>query len=280
MTKIQTVLPFLAAVLAALPAAGGPITFSSSGSDAASITGSVNDFRARLGSLNGNLPANFANGRREINWDAVPQTASSPNAFSGSFFNGGVAGRARGVVFSTPGTGFEVSANSGEGPVKFENQNATYPDLFTPFSAQKLFTPVGSNITDAAFFLPGDQTTSTTVHGFGAVFSDVDLAGTTSIELFDAADNSLGKFFAPAVSGNQTFSFLGVLFNDGTRVARVRITTGNTAVPGNESLPVSDVVAMDDFIYGEPGGAANVPEPGTVLLSAGALLLVLAARRR
>jgi hypothetical protein len=48
-------------------------------------------------------------------------------------------------------------------------------------------------------------------------------------------------------------SFLGVSFNAGEKVARVRITSGNTA-PGPSDDPASnvDVVAMDDFIYGEP----------------------------
>lgn len=250
----------LAWVLAAVsPAIAAPIVFSAAGPDAASILPTVDDYRAALGALNPNEPANFAGGRREINWDAVPEAASSPNAFPGNFFNGNIAGRARGVVFATPGTGFEVSANAGVG-VQFGNLNPTYPGIFEPFSPNKLFTPVGSNITDVTFFSPADQTTPATVTGFGAVFSDVDLA-LSSIEYFTLGGDPLGTFAVPAVAGDETFSFLGVLF-DSAVVGRVRITSGNIAVPASETSSL-DAVVLDDFIFGEP---VPTPEPSTLLL--------------
>jgi hypothetical protein len=81
----------------------------------------------------------------------------------------------------------------------------------------------------------------------------VDLANITSIQYFDQGGASLGSFFVGAEPGNvnQTFSFLGVLFNSGERVSRVRITGGNLSLftGANESYPVFDLVAMDDFIY-------------------------------
>jgi hypothetical protein len=52
--------------------------------------------------------------------------------------------------------------------------------------------------------------------------------------------------------GNETLSFLGVRFRH-ARVATVRITSG-TAIPGQNETDRRDVVAMDDFIYGEPIG--------------------------
>jgi hypothetical protein len=96
------------------------------------------------------------------------------------------------------------------------------------------------------------------VSGFGAVFSDVDLAATTSIEYFDPNNNSLGTFFA--APSNNGLSFLGVQFS--TEQTRVRITTGNSSLGPNDGAGV-DVVAMDDFIYSEP---QSVPEPPTWLL--------------
>ena len=63
---------------------------------------------------------------------------------------------------------------------------------------------------------------------------------------------SLGTFFVPATAGSETLSFLGVTFNAGERVGRLRITTGNAAVGPNDAPPGTDIVVMDDFIYGEP----------------------------
>lgn len=256
-----------------------PILFSANGPTAASILPEIDLFRSALGGLNPNNPASFTFGRREINWDGVPEANSSPNPFPGDFFNGSVAGRARGIEFSTPGTGLQVSANSGPG-VEFGNLNPQYPALFAPFSPNKLFTPVGSTITDARFFLASDQTTPTTVTGFGAVFSDVDTPTSTTIAVFNAADVPLGVFAVPAAEMNQRFSLLGIYFNDGTRIGRVRITSG-TATPGVEEAGGLDAVVMDDFIYGEPGGTL-VPEPSTLSLVgifAGLLLLRRRTRR-
>jgi hypothetical protein len=65
-------------------------------------------------------------------------------------------------------------------------------------------------------------------------------------------------------------SFLGVSFNAGEKVGRGRITSGNTA-PGPSDHPGSnvDVVAMDDFLYGEPqslqAGAAGCAGDATTL---------------
>lgn len=103
---------------------------------------------------------------------------------TGNFFNAPTPGRARGIEFFTPGLGFQVSAASGNPtatPTRFGNLNPTYPGLFAVFSPEKLFTPIGSNVTDATFFVPGAATPAT-VSGFGAVFTDVDLADTTTIQ--------------------------------------------------------------------------------------------------
>jgi hypothetical protein len=168
-------------------------------------------------------------------------------------------------------------SSAGAAGLQFVNLNATYPATFEPFSGAKLFTSVGSNISDTNFFLPGTNTPAFT-NAFGVVFSDVDLANTTSVQFFDTSNNSLGTFFAPAGSGNETFSFLGVQFNAGEHVGRVRITSGNAALGASENLPGTDVVVMDDFIFTDTAAAAAVPEPepGTaslIILGAGAALV-------
>lgn len=192
-----------------------------------------------------------------------------------NFFN---ANSPRGVEFSTPGTCFAVSANAGVAPVEFGNITPAYPGLFSTFSAQRLFTAIGSNIVDVRFFVPGSAELALT-RGFGVVFTDVDLALTTSIEYFDSLSQSLGTYFAAAGVGDKTLSFLGVLFTEGPVVSRVRITSGSEAL--SSASPTGDVVAMDDFIYGEPvSRSLVVPEPGALLLAASALLALRLTRRR
>ncbi|MCB1942757.1 MAG: PEP-CTERM sorting domain-containing protein [Candidatus Accumulibacter sp.] len=244
-----------------------PVVLSAAGANAAAIQGTVDAFRLSLGPLNANVAGSFGSGRREINWDGVPNNFAAPNNLPGNFFN---ANSPRGVELSTPGSGLQVSANAGVAPVEFGNIDANYPDLFVPFSAQRLFTALGSSITDVRFFIPGSASAALT-NGFGVVFSDVDLPSITGIEFFDLADQSLGQFFAPSISGNETLSFLGVRFSEGSVVARARITSGNQVLAQGNTA--TDLVVMDDFIYGEPVLPRVVPEPSTGLL----LLLAMAA---
>ena len=237
-------------------AVANPIVFTAAGANPASIQSAVDTFRTTLGSLNPNVAGSFGSGRREINWDGVPDALSAPNNLPPNFFN---VNSPRGAVFSTPGTGFQVSANAAAGPVRFDNLNPAYSAQFQTFSPQRLFTSLGSNILDVNFFEAGSNTPAF-VSGFGSVFTDVDLADLTSIEFFDQNNLSLGTFFVPAA--NNGLSFLGVFFNGGELISRVRITSGNLNVGATEN-GATDVVVMDDFIYGEPKA---VPEPTTVLL--------------
>lgn len=221
--------------------------------DAASLRPLVDQFRGDLGgSANANVAGSFLSGRREINWDGVGDALAAPNALPAAFFN---TTSPRGVVFTTPGSGFLVSADSNNPsgtPVKFSDLGPAYATSFAFFSPERLFAPVGSTVTDVSFFVPGTNFAAT-VNGFGAVFTDVDSASATTVECFRANGGSLGLFTVQPL--NNGLSFLGVSFNAGERVARVRITTGNAALgaadlDGNGST--SDVVVMDDFVYGEP----------------------------
>ena len=234
-----------------------PVVFSASGPNAAAVQATVDAFRAQLGggSVAG-ANGSFGGVRREINWDGVPDNLSAPNNMPANFFN---SNSPRGAVFSTPGTGFQVSGNAGVAPVRFDNINPTYSSVFQTFSPQRLFTAVGSNILDVNFFVAGTNTPAS-VSGFGSIFTDVDL-NLTTIEFFNTSGDSLGVFTAP--TANNGLSFLGVFFNAGERIGRVRITNGNVALGPNDVPPNADVVVMDDFIYSEP---AAVPEPATLIL--------------
>src|SRR5262245_56339796 len=98
-----------------------PVVFEASGASPADIQASVGGFRAFLGDLNPNVPGSFQGGRREINWDGVPDAFAAPNNLPPNFFN---ANSPRGVVFFTQGTGFQVSAdndNPTNTPILFGN---------------------------------------------------------------------------------------------------------------------------------------------------------------
>ena len=266
-------LAVLASITAVSVAEATSITvFSGTGLNVAQITPTRDAFRAAIGGgVVAGANGSFGGVRREINWDGVPDAFSAPNNFPANFFN---VNSPRGVVYSTPGTGFQVSANGAVGPIDFGNINPTYTADFAAFSAQRLFTALGSNISDVSFFVPGTTTPAVT-SAFGAIFTDVDLPGST-IEYFDMLNNSLGVFAVPFVSGNETFSFLGVVF-DSPIVSRVRITSGNAPLGPNESAN-TDVVVMDDFIYAEPTAPTAVPEPASlVLLGTG---IAFAVRRK
>lgn len=223
-------------------------------SGAGDITAVVNQYRALLGPDNGGDPGSKATGRREINWDKIPDELAAPNLLPGDFFNAPKAPRARGAILSTPGRGVQASADSNnptKTPVRFGHINPSYPKIFKTFSSERLFSPIGSNIVDLTFRVPGSDTAAT-VRGFGAVYADVDEEH-TAFEYFDAQDKSLGRFAVPIA--DKGLSFLGVAFEQPI-VARVRIEYGSVAL-GPKDGPGSDVSVMDDFIFGEPQAIAK-----------------------
>src|SRR4051794_34821448 len=162
---------------------------------AGDISAAVNRFRKMLGPNNGGGPGGKAKGRREINWDAVPDELAAPNALPPDFFNATVAPRARGAVLRTPGDHVAVSADSSNpagAAVRFGDINPTYTNRFKTFSAERLFSPVGSNVVNLTFRVPGTNTPAV-VRGFGAVYTDIDRKENTAFRYFDARGRSLGK---------------------------------------------------------------------------------------
>lgn len=240
-----------------------PAVFQAAGPNIASIQSSVDAFRAALGNPNNGNSGPLDSGHREINWDGlggVDTSTTTPVTPFNVFLN------TRGSQFTTPGIGFTQAPASGgpQGGLAVLFNNPSYGTIFKPFSNLRLFTPVGSNITEALFFKPGSNgDIAATVTGFGAVFTDIDQpdgsgpsekrgnrGASTLIEFFGVNGELLFSSFVPASPGDGSQSFFGVKFND-ARIARVRITTGDVA-PGPDDDSNNDIVVMDDFIYGEP----------------------------
>lgn len=238
----------------------------------AGLTSVRDDFRAAIGGGTvAGANGSFGGVRREINWDGVPDAFADPNLLPANFFN---VNSPRGAVFSTAGTGFLVSADS-------SNPTSTstgfgFPSDFVPFSAERMFSSVGSNVFEVNFFVPG-TTTPATVDAFGSIFNDVELADVTKLEAFDAVGSPLFSAFVDAnVSGG--LSFLGFKATSGKRIGRVRFTLGDAPLLSNGSFGSggNEGVVLDDFLYSEP---VAVPEPSSLVATAVGLALIAAWTR-
>ena len=217
-------------------------------SGAGDITASVNRFRNLLGEPLNVVPGSTG-GRREINWDGVPDkyiSASIPKTFFNATGTGDPDSRKRGFAYASDGD-FRIS-NAG-----FSNIEQTLAEQLGAFSGAKIFANISSDIWHTGFQVAGENKAAA-VNGFGAVFIDVDVANVSALEYF-SGDVSLGKFFVPPHDQKTNLSFLGVYFNNPI-VTKVQITHGNgVIIPGQKDISnggTTDIVAMDDFLYSEP----------------------------
>jgi len=253
----------LLALISSVSAAS--VTWSAAGATPSTIQSTVDQFRNDLGSLNPNNTQSFPGGRREINWDGVPDNFASPNNMPANFFN---ANSPRGAVFATAcgNATFRVSSNAASGvPLRFGELDPSYTNAFITFSNQKLFTVISDNnvpcnIVTVNFFIPGTKIPAT-VRGFGVVFADVDTSGNTRLLAYDSAGNLLSPGGITAQPASGGLSFVGISFDQGERIASVQIVSGNNRLAsGNvDGTNGIDVIAMDDFIYGEPRATQHHP---------------------
>ncbi|MEP7110154.1 MAG: hypothetical protein ABI760_19315 [Ferruginibacter sp.] len=218
--------------------------------DSLGIVVKMNEYRLLAGNQL-NSTTGVTGGRREVNWDAVPATFTNANNFPSDFFGSSDAalpdGRKRGLLLQNTGTSFRVDSTD------FTEVEPSYATTFETFSKKKLFVYMGNNVTEVSFKVPGTNTDAY-VKGFGAVFTDVDDANSTSLEFFSGS-KSLGTYKVPVRTATGSFSFLGVNFPD-EKIIKVRITEGNgllgSGVKDISNGGTKDLVVMDDFIYDEP----------------------------
>jgi hypothetical protein len=250
-------------VLPASALADAPDAVPVTAAGSANVTTAVTSFRTALGALNPNVAGTNNSGRREINWDGVPDASAAPNLLPPDFFN---TNSPRGVVLVGDNDGLEVSATTASGTaVRFGNINSTYTTSFATFSPERLFAPLGTTVTDVNFYVAGSSRPAT-VSGFGAVFSDVDVTGRSQLVAIGQFGQVLSSVDVPPASGD--VSFAGVRFSGASRISRVRLITGTAPLEagaaGNDST-TADRVALDDFIYGEPAQPrVSISDAGTI----------------
>jgi hypothetical protein len=223
--------------------AGEGTVFTASGD----INTQLGAFRNTLGSVLNTTPG-VQGGRREINWDGVPDSLLG-GAMPSDFFNptapGAPDSRKRGLAYSGDGS-FRVSRTS------FSEINSQAAMEFSPFSGAKTFANTNSLLWDIGFRVPGTNTPAS-VNGFGLVVIDVDVPNSFYIEPF-SGNQSLGRYYAPIKSNGSPFSLLGVHFPN-TAITRIRVGHDGKLADGLPDISqggAKDMVVLDDFLYSEP----------------------------
>jgi hypothetical protein len=197
----------------------------------------------------------------EITWDEIPESMASPNLLASNYYmdNLGLM-----LCNANPGSEFQVSS-IGKMNSRFGELDPSFEQNFVTYSSGRLFRAINSNVLSVDFFLPGTRVPAT-VDSFGAIFTDVDLWGSTLLEFFDEQCRSIGVFQVPPYSGG--LSFMGIRWL-GAHISRVLITSGNLPLEmidiyqepidkmmGETCCPLTsqkvDYVAMDNFIYTTP----------------------------
>jgi hypothetical protein len=195
---------------------------------------------------NGSAPGFHATGRRQINWDGVPAQFTNNNHFPANFFN---VNSPRGAIYEAEnGTGLRVSDNN------FGDVNPTYRRDLIPFSEPKLFAPIGTNVFELRFRIPGTNTPAV-VKSFGAVVVDVDKPNLSRVKYFDKNGKLIANVAVPIRKNPDEYSLVGVVFSSPV-IAKVQIVLGDTPIKKGvndvSSGGTKDVVVLDDFIYSEP----------------------------
>ena len=202
----------------------------------------IPEFAASIGDVdNKGEPGPHASGRRQINWDGVPAQILNTLDFPPDFF------KARGLVYGGT-TGLRVSDNN------FADINPSYATELIPFSAPKLFAPIGTTKVEVRFRIPGSDAVAA-VRSFGAVVVDVDKADNSRLQAYDQAGKLIADVPVPVRADPDEYSLVGVTFEQPI-IARVVLTLGDVPIGAGIDDVTSggggDVVVLDDFLYSEP----------------------------
>lgn len=188
---------------------------------------------------------------RAINWDGAAVTVLTNGmtaAFPPTLFRDG-AGDRQIIIGGVTGENVMVSedsfaTNSSGGP------NASAGGGFGPLTGTVNFAVSGSNSATVQFTL-ADRTTAATVHGFGAIFTDVEVVGRSGLRFFDREGRLLRTVRAVPM-GSGEHQFVGAIF-DSPIVASVSVDMGNNARfglgPESPQTGGDDFVVVDDFRF-------------------------------
>jgi hypothetical protein len=252
---------------------GNPVTatgqvFSGTGSGTAT---SLASFESAIGGSKNTTAAPQSGGFRTITWDGVKTNgtdmAAGPN--STTVITPNTVGipldrfQGSGVYF---GAVYAVSGADANGNT-FTQTNPSVAGLFPPFSSPNTFAMFNDNGIDFKFVAPSATNTDITnasSRGFGAVFVNVELPNTTSVQYFNG-NTLLATVFAP-VGGPGQPVFVGDLFPSAI-VTRVVLTLGTDAIfkfdgttvtPGATDDGVNtNLVVTDDWAFAEPVATPN-----------------------
>lgn len=217
------------------------------------LSPTVAQYTVDLGGADNGNGGSYTTGYRVINWDEAPNNIAN-NSLPAAYYNTTIP---RGMILSTPCSfdDFKVSSTTGSGvPLHFGQYDPNYTLDFKHYTGERLFsaTPGACNIVDITFCIPGTKVPAT-VNGFGAVFADTDSATGAGIEYFGRDGQKLINR-QNVGSSNNGLAFLGISFNAGERIAKVRVHLGTTVLGDLDKSRggAFDVVVMDTVIFGEP----------------------------
>lgn len=218
------------------------VVFSATGD----VNTKLNEFRNQLGTLNTTIGQ--TTGRREVNWDGVPDSLMGlqlPSDFFNPVGTFAPVSRQRGLLYA--GTGNAVVSKT-----NFAEINMLAASEFASFSGSKTFAVTNSNLWPVEFAVAGTNLEAT-IKGFGLIASDVDKANSTFLEFFEGS-KSLGVYYIPVHDNTNSFSFLGVYFPD-NKITQVKVGHEGVLAAGDKDITQGggkDLIILDDFIYSEP----------------------------
>lgn len=221
-----------------------PKEFSANGN----ITATMEQFRQALGNLNTQPGA--ITGRRELTWESVPDDMLD-KTLPGQFFNqtGTEANPSfqRGLAYE-PQFDFRVSKT------QFSSLAPDAASEFTAFSGSATFASVSDQPQPWPIsFQVAGKTDAAAVRGFGMVINDADISGSVQIQYFNG-NTLIGIVNVPARTADSPFSFAGLLFREPV-ITSIKVKHQGFLKAGAKDISqggISDLVVMDDFIYGEP----------------------------
>jgi hypothetical protein len=265
------------APLSAAPMAA-PSIFNGAG--ATPTSKALSAFEAGIGGANDNAAVGEqTSGFRTVNWDEVK--------LDGSDFGGATTTIDANHVVAIPDDRFASRGIDLRAPIAVANDgflsvNPGVSGRFPAFSAANIVAPFSSNtlaLNIVAPAGPGSTPVPAATRGLGAVFLNVRLPNTTSIEYL-SGDTVLARDFAP-VGGAGLPSFAGALFASPV-VTSVVINLGTAQIFGFDGTTFTaglasddgvndNLVAMDDLALAEPApeapaltGTVGTPMSGTL----------------